>query len=330
MAEFSRRVMVLTAVAPVSWGTTYLVTTAWLPPDRPLLSGLLRALPAGLLAVAISRTLPRGRWWWRAAVLGVLNIGAFFALLFVAAYRLPGGVAATLGATAPLVVAGLAVVLLHERPTRWRLGWAFVAVVGVALMVLRPGAQLDAVGVAAGLGGTVAMSAGVVLTRRWRNPVGAVAFAGWQLTAGGLFLLPAALLIEGAPPQLSVAALGGYSWLGLVGALLAYTLWFRGIARIPVGAVSFLGLLSPLTATVLGWTVLGEHLTTLQGAGFLLALLAVVAAQNPLGRWPGRRHRGWSAGSGRGWPRAPRRRRPGSAGCRRSRRRSRGTPDPPG
>jgi probable blue pigment (indigoidine) exporter len=41
--------------------------------------------------------LPRGAWWWRAAVLGVLDISLFFALLFVAAYRLPGGMAALPG-----------------------------------------------------------------------------------------------------------------------------------------------------------------------------------------------------------------------------------------
>jgi hypothetical protein len=54
----------LTALAPVTWGTTYLVTTQWLPPDRPLLSGAIRALPAGLIALAITRQLPHGAWWW--------------------------------------------------------------------------------------------------------------------------------------------------------------------------------------------------------------------------------------------------------------------------
>ncbi|MGH4016803.1 MAG: hypothetical protein ACRDSL_23295, partial [Pseudonocardiaceae bacterium] len=49
----------LAAVAPVSWGTTYLVTTEFLPPDIPLLSGAIRALPAGLVLLAITRTLPR-------------------------------------------------------------------------------------------------------------------------------------------------------------------------------------------------------------------------------------------------------------------------------
>ena len=91
----------LTASAPIAWGTTYWVTAELLPPGHPLWAGLLRALPAGLLLVALSGHLPRGDWWWRAAVLGTLNIGAFFALLFAAAYRLPGGVAATLGAVSP-------------------------------------------------------------------------------------------------------------------------------------------------------------------------------------------------------------------------------------
>ena len=56
---------------------------------------------------------------------------------FVAAYRLPGGVAATLNAVQPVFVAGPAFLLLGEKPSLWRLGWALVAVVGVGLIVLR-------------------------------------------------------------------------------------------------------------------------------------------------------------------------------------------------
>lgn len=269
----------LTALAPVIWGTTYLVTTEWLPPDRPLLSGAIRALPAGLVALAIGRRLPHGAWWWRAAVLGTLNIGAFFALLFIAAYRLPGGVAATLSAVQPLIVAGLAFALLGQRPTRWRLGWAAAATVGVAGMVLRGQLTFDVPGIAAGLAGTAAMATGIVLTQRWGRPVGVLAFTGWQLTAGGLLLVPLALLVEGPPPALSPSALGGYAWLAIIGTLLAYTLWFHGLGRLPVAALSFLPLLSPVVATVLGWLVLAQSLTLAQDVGFALALLSIAAAQ---------------------------------------------------
>lgn len=272
----------LTALVPMTWGTTYLVTSELLPPERPLLSGAIRALPAGLAVLAITRTLPRGAWWWRAALLGTLNIGAFFALLFVAAYRLPGGVAATLGAAQPLVVAGLAFLLLRERPTLWRLGWGVAGIVGVSLMVLRGDFTMDVTGVVAGLGGTAAMASGVVLTKRWGRPVGLLTFTGWQLTAGGLFLAPIALAVEGAPPALDADAVAGYAWLAIAGTLVAYAVWFRGLERLPVGALSFLPLLSPVVATVLGWIVLEQALTTAQTAGFSLSLLSILAAQlNP-------------------------------------------------
>jgi hypothetical protein len=130
----SLRLTAATALAPALWGTTYLVTTRWLPHDRPLLAGTVRALPAGLLLIAAGRRLPRGEWWWKAVVLGALNIGAFFALLFVAAYRLPGGVAATLGAVQPLVVAGLSVGLLGERLRARTVAVGLVAVLKALLL----------------------------------------------------------------------------------------------------------------------------------------------------------------------------------------------------
>ena len=193
----------LTATAPISWGTTYLVTTEFLPPGYPMVSTVIRALPAGLILLAVTRNLPRGQWLWRSLLLGTLNIGAFNALLFVAAYRLPGGVAATLVAVQPLFVAGLAYLLLSEEPTRWRVGWGLVGVVGVGLIVLRGQISFDLVGVLAGIAAAGVMASGIVLTKRWGHPAGAGAatIAGWQLTLGGLVLVPLALGFEGLRPH---------------------------------------------------------------------------------------------------------------------------------
>lgn len=294
--------LAVTAIGPALWGTTYLVTTELLPPDRPLLAAAVRALPAGLLIVALTRSLPRGVWWWRAAVLGTLNIGLFFAMLFVSAYRLPGGVAATLGAVQPLVVAALAVVLLGQRFRLGTLVAGLTGIAGVALLVLNGDAGLDVVGVAAGLVGTCSMALGVVLTKRWGRPegVGLVPFTGWLMTAGGLGLAPVALLLEGPPPALSATNVGGFLYLSLVNTVLTYLLWLRGIQRLPATGVSFLALLSPVVATLAGWMVLGQSLTAAQLVGVLLALGSMVAGQVP-------------ARAALGWVRSRQWRRPGGA-----------------
>jgi probable blue pigment (indigoidine) exporter len=262
------------------WGTTYLVTTELLPPGRPLLAGVIRALPAGLLLVAITRTLPRGSWWWRALVLGTLNIGAFFALLFVGAYRLPGGVAATVGAIQPLLVAVLSTGLLRERLSTRTILAAIAGVFGVSLLVLRADARLDTLGVAAAVGGAVVMAFGVVLSKRWVSPAPLLATTGWQLVAGGLVLLPVAYLVEGPPPaMLTLQNIAGYAYLTVVGSAFAYALWFRGLRSLSPTDVTFLGLLSPVMATLLGWLVLDQRLTGAQVVGGLIVLAALVSAQ---------------------------------------------------
>lgn len=271
----------LTALTPAVWGTTYIVTTELLPQGHPLFAALARSLPAGLAALLLSRALPRGSWWWKSAVLGTLNIGVFFPLLFFTAERLPGGVAATLGASQPIIVAFLVVAVLGERFSAWRLGWGVAGAAGVGMVVLGPAAALDSAGIVAGLASALSMAMGVVLTKRWGRPEGvsAVALAGWQLTAGGLVLLLPTFVFEGVPAHVDGRALTGYLWLGLAGGLIAYTLWFAGIRRLSVTATSLLVLLSPLVAAALGALLLGQILTPVQIAGFVLALAAMLAGQ---------------------------------------------------
>ena len=105
-------------------------------------------------------------------------------------------------------------------------------------------------------------------------------FTAWQLTAGGLLLLPVALWGEPPLPALSGQNLAGLVYLGLIGAALTYYLWFRGLARLEPGPASALGFLSPATAVVLGWGVLGETLSGVQIAGALVVLASVWAAQS--------------------------------------------------
>lgn len=123
MAFLSRNLildLLLTALAPAIWGTTYIVTSQFLPPDRPFIAALLRVLPAGIALLIWSCRFPQRGEWAKLIVTGILNIGAFQALLFIAAYRLPGGLAAVIGAIQPLLVMLLAWCVDRQRSPRWR------------------------------------------------------------------------------------------------------------------------------------------------------------------------------------------------------------------
>jgi probable blue pigment (indigoidine) exporter len=198
----------LTALPAAIWGSTYAVTQAWLPPGRPLFAATVRALPVGLLMLLWLRRLPSGSWWWRSLVLGSLNIGLFYALLFLAAYRLPSGLGATTVAMAPLVVMAVAWLVLGERPARVSLSSGLIGLFGVALLVLQNGLDkpVDLLGLAGAFGAVVLAAFGFVLTKRWSPPAEVVTVTSWQLVAGGVVLLPIAVVVEGAPPALDLPA----------------------------------------------------------------------------------------------------------------------------
>jgi probable blue pigment (indigoidine) exporter len=271
----------LTAIAPCIWGSTYVVTTEMLPAAHPLTAAVVRVLPIGLIMIAVAPALPKGNWWWRLMVLGLLNIGVFQALLFISAYRLPGGVAATVIAAQPLGVVMLSGPLLHVRHTALTWIAAMVGLAGVGLLVLTPSAQLDTVGVLAALAGAFIMALGTVLTKRWISPLPMAAFTAWQLIFGGIFLLPLAMLFEEPLPPLTISNIVGYLYLGVIGTGLTYLLWFKGIQRLPASAVSLLALLSPVVATGIGYLILDQRLSVLQMIGALLVLTSVWAGQRP-------------------------------------------------
>jgi len=123
--------LLLTALAPLIWGSTYLVTTLFLPPERPFTAALLRVLPAGVLLLAAYRQVPARRDWGRITLLGVLNIGLFQAMLFVAAYRLTGGLAAILTSTQTLMVLLLTWLVGGQMPPKAAWAWAVAGVTGI-------------------------------------------------------------------------------------------------------------------------------------------------------------------------------------------------------
>lgn len=271
--------ILLTAIAPTLWGTTYIITTELLPADRPFIAAFLRLLPAGIILVLISRHLPKRNEWRRIIILAILNFAIFHVLLFVAAYRLPGGLAAVVGAIQPLMMMCLIWFVDNRKPAQLALVASIVGVFGMAVLLLSPSSKWDLIGIAAATIGAMLMTCGVFLARRWRTDMPLLAFTGWQLLIAGIVLAPFAWLID--PPLLTLTTKNilGYGYLSLFGTTLAYVLWFNGIAKLSPVAVSSLGLLSPIAAVIIGWAILEQSITGFALLGLIAVLGSVLTVQ---------------------------------------------------
>lgn len=266
----------VTAIAPIAWGSNYYVTHEFLPTDHPLWGAAIRALPAGLLLLAVRPALPRGSWWWRSLVLGTLNMGAFFALIYVSAQLLPTSLASTIMATSPVTMMAFAWLLLRAQARPRQLLGAGVGIAGVGLLLSAGTTAVDLRGVLASAAAMVMSSFGYVLAKRWSDDVDVLTLTAWQLLAGGIVLVVAAAFVEGSPPALDGPAATGFAFVIVVATALAFAAWFAGLRHLDAGTVGLIGLLNPVTGVLLGIAVASETLSGVQLVGLLLVLSGIL------------------------------------------------------
>ena len=265
-------------LAPMLWGTTYLTITETLPSGRPLLVAAMRVGPAGLVLVALARLQhwsPRSIDWGHTALLAVCNFVLFFPLLAVAVYRLPGGVAAAVGGLQPFFVATLSWWVNGVPPTRRQIVIGAVAMVGVAMVVIHPGAQFNITGLLAAVAANLSFSVGVVLTKRFPEPTNRLGATGCQLLLAATALYPLTYIVEGRVPLFTPRNTIGFAYLSMCGTALAFVLWFNGIRKLPPSTPPLLGLAAPVTGAILGWVVLSQALQPLQLFGLVVTCASI-------------------------------------------------------
>lgn len=265
--------ILLAVTVPLLWGSTYAVVALFLDGLSPLWVAVWRALPAGALLLLLHPKRPPLPWS-RVGLLGLFNIALFFPLLFTAAYRLPGSVAGTLGATMPLQLLLLQWLWQGKRPAARALGLAVLGFTGVVLL-LNPSTDLDPIGVLAALGATALVAQSSLWMGNW--PVrDALGLTAWQLFLGGVMLVPVAWLLAGPPQPVAPSALPGFVWLTGLGTAFAYWAFVRSLNRIGAQRMSMLMLLNPVTSVLLGVVLVQESLGWAQWLGIGLILLALM------------------------------------------------------
>ena len=267
------------AAAAILWGFTYVLTTTWLPAN-PLFLAAFRALGGGLVLLAVVRSMPPRAWWARLVVLGTLNAGLFFALFFVAATRLPGGIAAIFQALTPLAVIFIAWGVLGDKPTLMKIGAVLLGAMGVSLVVMSSQAHLDTIGIMAAIGSMLAIATGGVMMNKWGvPPIPLIAFTGWQLLIAGVELTVVAVIANDLPTTINTANIMGLALLAVALTAVPFALWFGAIERAGAVAVAPFMLLVPVTAFILDALVKNTQPTVLQLVGAALVMGGLALSQ---------------------------------------------------
>ena len=236
--------------------------------------GLLAARPA-------LRDHPLGR---RGLATGLL-LGAIYALqaglFFAALERLDASLLALVLYTYPAWVTLAAFAIGRERATARRLTALALSSAGLAVVLLGAGGgELDALGVALGLGASFAYTGYILISDR-SDVVGAPFLLSALVCGGATAIFAVAGLSSGA------AEFGfdgeGWLWLGLialVSTVLAIVTFFAGLARVGPSAASIFSTVEPVVTVTLAYLAFSERLTLPQlgGAALVLAAAAMLAA----------------------------------------------------
>lgn len=266
------------AIATILWGFTYIITVTMLP-QNPMFIAAVRAAGAAIPLLLLAREFLPREWWFKIIVLGTLNCGLFFGLLFIAAIRLPGGVAATFQALGPLFMVLLAWPMLGFKPSRLKIVAVALGAIGVAMIVLKGDASIDLWGVAAALGSALSVAIGGLLVNKWGRPKSLLAFTGWQLLVAAFELSLVAIWLGDIPSSLDLTNIVGLAIVALLLTAVTFVLWFKAIQGAGAAAIAPLFLLTPLTAFVLDAIFRGVVPSWMQAAGVAIVIISLLYSQ---------------------------------------------------
>lgn len=275
----------LIAAAAALWGT-----------DGLLRKPLADALPAStvvfwehlIVVVVLLPWVPsairafRSRTWGQRAALLAIGTGssAIATALFTAAFRLGDPVTPlVLQKLQPIFAVILAMIILGERVRAGFLLFAVPALVGAWLLAFPDPTSVSVTAARAALfavGAAVLWAGGTVLGRLVSKDLPARDVTVLRFSIG----LPAAfaiVLIQGDPIMPGWDNALGLVLLGLVPGLLALSLYYVGLRTTPASRATLAELAFPVTAALIGVTLLGTELSLTQWIGFAVVVTAITA-----------------------------------------------------
>jgi drug/metabolite transporter (DMT)-like permease len=290
MAALRGKALVAYLLVCTVWGSTYLAIRIGVAHLPPFLFAGVRFLVAGLVLLAIVRSLgielpSRARDWRTLAITGILFLCGANAVVVWSEQFLASGVASVFVAAMPLWTALFDAVLPGGKvPLTWRIGVGLaIGFVGTALLAgITPGeiATADLRGPVALMFGSACWALGSVYWKRHPTQVSPYAASAIQMTLAGALLCVFGLTLgEASTFHLQGAGLGAMAYLIVFGSLVGYTAYGYALEHGSATVVGTYAYVNPVVAVVLGWLVLHEPITGRMLAAMALILGAVVWIQ---------------------------------------------------
>ncbi|UOE82854.1 DMT family transporter [Vibrio splendidus] len=264
---------ILLAMIPAFfWGTTYAVTQFTLQEWPPLLLGALRALPAGLLLLAVKPTLPKKGEWQIIFTLGLINIATFFGLIFVMALTLPSAISGVGMISVPVFAMIFHWVVKKQRPHLIQ-ALSGIGLITLAWILFNPSQiALNPIGLGAMFAAIMCIIIGSSITKSLGNRMHWWKVLTWQLILGGTILSVASGVHAFIDPQPYVNAVThfdsrnamGLLWVIGLNTALGYGMYVWLLQRMSVVDFTFGGIANPVAGIVTGMVLMGESFTPVQ------------------------------------------------------------------
>lgn len=260
------------------WGCSFVFNAVLIRELGPIWITSLRvgigATACWVFLFAMRKPVPREPGLWlQLGALGVISYAIPFALFPLAQADIASGVAAIINALTPMVTA----VLSHfwiggEKSTPTKFTGVAIGFIGAAILVsptLAVGGASEMWAVAACLGATLCYAVSLNITRRYKH-VEPTALAAIALTGAALAAAPVAFIFEGAPIITRSETLWAALAIGLLPTAFNFQVMYRILPR--VGATNFATttFIAPISALIIGVTVLGETILPVQIIGMLV------------------------------------------------------------
>jgi drug/metabolite transporter (DMT)-like permease len=270
----------------IIWSTTYLAIRVGVRAGSgftPFMFGTIRILIAGVIMLIWSAIARQRMRLTRRELLVMASSGLLLwvggnGMVLLGEQRTDSHLAALFMASMPIWSAGASAVFDRKLPSPLLAGALLLGTSGIVLLsmpVILGGLRADLISLLELGLATVCWLSGMLVQNRFRTELPGTVSSGYQMLFGGLGYAGMVLILGEPIPHPTPEAWAALVYLIIFGSLIAFTSFVQALRLLPIQIVTTYSYVNPVLAILLGWLILGEHITPWAAGGAAVILLGV-------------------------------------------------------